>query len=422
MVAAPVDENRHSLKRLVTAIKASRGRLQLLVAVCDNWRYRDEVIATYEGELAERGVQCYRVKIDAKQPSLKRSLAELAQTHTEIGNSRAMVTVLGMDELLGLRLNQAKSAQEKLFFSLQWTRESLRSFSLPVVLWLKPSMAAAIAKAAPDFWSWRSGVFEFSQPMAWRPERELQAERSKQVAEETQPSQSGNPAEIEVEIAALKETDPSSPLLGSLYNSLGKAYKEIINYSAAEAAYKEALRLREAASDPVDIATSLNDLALLYESMGRYGEAEPLYKRSLGLFEAQLGADHPDTASSLNNLAGLYRSMGRYSEAEPLYTRSLEIREAQLGADHPDTASSLNNLAGLYESMGRYSEAEPLYLRCLPILKKRLGPDHPNTKAGQNNFRYFLQQVVEAGQSNQLSDHPFTQALLQQIQQPADTP
>jgi hypothetical protein len=81
--------------------------------------------------------------------------------------------VLGADELLGLRLNQDKSALEKFFFSLQWTRESLRGFPLPLVLWLTPWIAAALANQAPDFWSWRGGVFEFSQPMAWAfaPER-----------------------------------------------------------------------------------------------------------------------------------------------------------------------------------------------------------------------------------------------------------
>ena len=170
-------------------------------------------------------------------------------------------------------------------------------------------------------------------------------------------------------------------------------------------------------ADHPNTAGSLNNVALLYNAMGRYPEAEPLFVRSLSIYEQQLGADHPNTALSLSNLAGLYNAMGRYPEAEPLLVRSLSIREQQLGADHPDTASSLNNLAELYNAMGRYPEAEPLYLRALEIFLSRLGENHPNTEKVWSNFIYFLQQAISAGQDSQLSQHPTTQAMLQQLRE-----
>jgi tetratricopeptide (TPR) repeat protein len=150
--------------------------------------------------------------------------------------------------------------------------------------------------------------------------------------------------------------------------------------------------------------------------------------RSLDIRERLLGADHPDTATSLNNLAGLYSSQGRYEAAEPLYIRSLEILEQVLGADHPATATSLNNLAGLYSSQGRYEAAEPLYLRCLEIFLEKLGQDHPNTQTVQKNFRSFVQTVIEAGGASlaeqsraaELSDHPLTQAILQELTAPPE--
>ncbi|MBI4781936.1 MAG: tetratricopeptide repeat protein [Oscillatoriophycideae cyanobacterium NC_groundwater_1537_Pr4_S-0.65um_50_18] len=165
------------------------------------------------------------------------------------------------------------------------------------------------------------------------------------------------------------------------------------------------------------VATSLNNLAALYESTGRYSDAEPLYVRSLQIREQQLGADHPDTALSLNNLAALYQSTGRYSDAEPLYVRSLQIREQQLGADHPDTALSLNNLAELYRTTGRYSDAEPLYLRAVVIFYHRLGDTHPSFQTVWSNFIEFLRQVIQAGQTAQLSAHPTTQDVLEQLQE-----
>jgi tetratricopeptide (TPR) repeat protein len=109
--------------------------------------------------------------------------------------------------------------------------------------------------------------------------------------------------------------------------------------------------------------------------------------------------------------------MGRYPEAEPLYVRSLSIGEQQLGADHPDTAMSLNNLAALYRAMGRYPEAEPLFLGALEILFNRLGENHPNTQTVWSNFIDFLQEAMSAGQDSQLSQHPTTQAMLQQLRE-----
>jgi hypothetical protein len=67
--------------------------------------------------------------------------------------------------------------------------------------------------------------------------------------------------------------------------------------------------------------------------------------------------------------------------------------------------------------MGRYSSAEPLYLRALDISVKKLPPDHPSIQSRQNNFRNMVQAALEAGQADQLSEHPTTQAILQQLRE-----
>jgi hypothetical protein len=47
----------------------------------------------------------------------------------------------------------------------------------------------------------------------------------------------------------------------------------------------------------------------------------------------------------------------------------------------------------------------------------RLGNTHPNTQTGVGNFRYFVQQVIEAGQTAQLSDHPMTRRAIEYLTQ-----
>lgn len=61
-----------------------------------------------------------RVRIDLRQPSLKQSLQAHVEQEPELATSAAaVVTILGSDELLGLRLNQERSALEQFLFSLQ---------------------------------------------------------------------------------------------------------------------------------------------------------------------------------------------------------------------------------------------------------------------------------------------------------------
>jgi tetratricopeptide (TPR) repeat protein len=241
--------------------------------------------------------------------------------------------------------------------------------------------------------------------------------------------------------------------LATLYNSQGR-------YSEAESLYRDALTLHQRllGDDHPDVATSLNNLAELYRSQGRYSEAEPLYRDALTLCQRLLGDDHPDVATSLNNLAELYWSQGRYGEAEPLYRDALTLRQRLLGDDHPDVATSLNNLAALFEAQGRYGEAEPLAVQALQTSAKALGETHPDVgirlgnlaslRVAQSNFAEveamflqafsifvnsvgaehpytnetfnrlcrFVATVQAAGQVPILSDHPLTQALLQQIE------
>jgi hypothetical protein len=74
----------------------------------------------------------------------------------------------------------------------------------------------------------------------------------------------------------------------------------------------------------------------------------------------------------------------------------------------------------LYQSQGRYGEAEPLFVRTLAIFMTVLGENHPRTQTAWKNFVYLVQQAIDAGKAGNLSDHPMTQALLQQLQATID--
>lgn len=180
--------NQRELGRLMVSLRANDQRLDLLLAVCDHPDLRDRLIQHYENLLQTEGFATYRAKLNPKEPSLKETLAELVRYNPPLQQgARSVVTVLGAAELFGVRLSDDKSEQEKFFFSLQWTREALREFEFPVVIWLSDPVATEVARQAEDFWSWRSGVFEFeAEPL---PGKTLPMQQFQEMARSVEQSQ-----------------------------------------------------------------------------------------------------------------------------------------------------------------------------------------------------------------------------------------
>jgi tetratricopeptide (TPR) repeat protein len=360
------------------------GTLQLLIAVCENDALRYEMIERYEQALKPEA-QVWRVTLDPIEPSLRQALYELTVQQTLTDYSAQIVTVLGAEKL-------DSEALKKFWGYLQWTREGLRAFPWPIVLWVPQRLLKEMTKKAPDFWRWRGGIFLFTlqTPSELSP-TELMS--SGEFSSSSSSLFSVEQLEDSLE-KAIQQWGEDSPKLASLYGQLGKAYGQQIEQGHYTTVGQEASRAEQLlqkainqSSQPSDfLAENLNNLAGLYRSQGKYAEAEPLIERSLTIWENQLGEDHPSVATSLNNLALLYKSQGKYEEAEPLYLRSLAIMEKQLGENHPLVATSLNNLAGLYGSQEKYAEAEHLIARSLAIDEKVYGENHPEIATDLNNL------------------------------------
>jgi CHAT domain-containing protein len=141
---------------------------------------------------------------------------------------------------------------------------------------------------------------------------------------------------------------------------------------------ERSLEMREQVlgTEHLDVAETLNRLAVIYVTKNEFAKAEPLYQRALAIREKSLGADHLFVTNSLENLAHLHRLKGDYDKAEPLYQRALSIREKVLGPDHLAVGNTLRILGFLYISKGDYAKAEPTYQSALAIFEKAWGRDH----------------------------------------------
>jgi tetratricopeptide (TPR) repeat protein len=382
------EANAEMYDRLLVSIEAGIGLLQIFIAVCDADRQREQIIAEYERELAP-AIGHYRVELDPQEPSLRYAVASVvtAQENT-------IVTVLGA-ETLGLS-GQNDESLDKFFGYLQWTREALREFQIPIVLWIPSRIFKELTKRSPDFWSWRNGVFQFQVESSLATNESIDSSANN-IDQDDRLNSVLSVEQLEESLAkAIAKWGTDSSNVVMLYAQLGNSYSQRLRsgksldrereFTLAQDYFQRSIELLSKFEQLNALAKFSNELAFLYYSLGKYAEAEPLYVRSLAIREQKLGANHPDTANSLNNLAGLYESTGRYKEAEPLFVRSLAISEQELGANHPNTANSLNNLASLYGSTGRYKEAEPLFVRSLAISERELGANHPDTAKSLNNL------------------------------------
>ena len=382
-----INANEQTYLSLLVSLEAGIGMLQIFIAVCDADRQRENIIANYERDLAPNH-NIYRVYLDSQEPSLKQAITQQVTL-----TKNAIAIVLGAETLGSFNQNESL---KKFFGYLQWTREALRELKMPIILWIPLRIYDQISKQAPDFWSWRNGVFHFqSEPSLVQ--GDLLINQSRGIIQDNQASSVFSPEQLEASLAeAIQQWGANSSKIEVLYSQLGTLYAERVESAKSTDRQKELILAQEYLEKAIVLqtkfqkleakASSLNNLAELYESQGRYNDAEPLYLQSLDIRKRQLGNDHLDVAQSLNNLAELYESQGRYNDAEPLYLLSLDIRKRQLGNDHPDVASSLNNLALLYKSQGKYNEAEPLYQQALALYQKHLGNDHPAVAQSFNNL------------------------------------
>ena len=371
----PQIDNEESYTDLVMAIEFSNpDRVSLFIAVCDVDRVQQETIDRYTQQLSS-DFRAYQVNINHQHLSVSRLVSELIEQESYLQNAgKAVISVVGATGLSPFKLgtDSTKSDRDTFFGYLQWTRESFNNFHLPIVLWVSKDIYDLMLSEAPDFWSWREGVFFFkSDPIestviglkspsisfreSFATDRDLALAASESISIE----------DLQQLINQTIERNSESPLLVTLYNRLGRQYVDRLNTGKYD------------------------------NYVGEQNLAIECFEKAINLASNSTTKADTELATSLNNLARLYYLIGKYAQAEPLYVRALAIKEKQLGSNHPDTATSLNNLASLYESISKYAEAELLFVRALEIVEKSLGNNHPNTQAIRENLEILRQQLVK---------------------------
>jgi tetratricopeptide (TPR) repeat protein len=210
-----------------------------------------------------------------------------------------------------------------------------------------------LVRRSPDFYDWRSGVFEFptdEEVLALEDSRVIEEEDYKQYLSLT-------PQERYEKILEIRELIDQSDLEGKghLWRKIGHLYSAGKEYEEALASYDQALQWN------ADRFSAWFYRGLALGKLGRYEEALASYDKTLQL--------QPDYYHAWRNRGWVLRKLGRYEEAVASYDQALQLQ--------PDYYQAWDNRGIALTDLGRYEEALASYDKALQKALQ-LKADYPN--------------------------------------------
>ena len=227
-------------------------------------------------------------------------------------------------------------------------------------------------RRSPDFFDWRSGVFEFPTD----PEI-VEKESSRILAEgDYQKYLTLTPQAQRQKIVEIQELLPENHQTpedkAHLLFELGNLLHAAKEYKEAVASFDQALKIK-----PEDDLAWNNRGNALY-NLGRYEQAVASFDQALKI--------KPDHDEAWNNRGIALDNLGRYEEAVASYDQALKIK--------PDYDLAWNNRGIALRDLGRYEEAVASYDQALKIK-----PDKDSAWYGKA-CSYALQGNVELAVEN----------------------
>jgi len=215
---------------------------------------------------------------------------------------------------------------------LNQQRERFRDeFNICFVFLLGSFLFKYFIHRAPDFFDWRSSVFEFSpQPEQWAKTlidlgnaytERIRGDRSENLEQAIAAYQSA--LQVFTREAFPKQWAKTLINLGNAYTKRIRGDR-LENLEIAIAAYQSALQVFTREAFPEQWAKTLISLGNALHNTDRYEEAIKLYKEALNI--SQIIADRQGEASSVENLGDSYYSLGQYQKAIEFYSQALDIQ------------------------------------------------------------------------------------------------
>jgi tetratricopeptide (TPR) repeat protein len=271
---------------------------------------RDQVMTDLRSRLAPLPVYNFTFTAERANP-----LAYLEQLPTEVREKRTIVFLYDLTR-----------GGERVWGYLEMQREALADHPHGLIFWLTLGERGEAVRRAPNFWSQRSGVFDFTIV----DETALAQARGQWAG---QPVRFVDRADWERQVRLYqglleeyrRSDDVSVDTLLDLYDKLFRLHHVVGNYRRSDELAHRQLTLAGESDNRAGLAASYNNIGLIYADRGDYEAALEWYQKSVEIAE-ELG-DRAGLAISYNNIGWLYLEEGNLEQGAAYLEKALALAE-----------------------------------------------------------------------------------------------
>ena len=350
----------------------------------------------------------------SQQPDLRFLRDEIVQrlpTIKQHPDQKLVLVVLGLKEAIGVNL---QGDYPPVLQDLNFVRDAYkRTVPHPILFFLPDYAITRLAKFAPDFWAWRSGVFLFQTPQVTKdyaraetldsdhpigfsglPESLDRITKLESLLMDCRPSpgRATTTADLSTcntllhqlgvaylsrreaakaqnylqEALTLAQQRDDAPLAAEITQVLGRTLTQQRQFEAAERAYQSALAQFRQLGNQRGEANTLFYLGDVELDLRNFAQAETYYQQCLAI-EQSLGDDY-STASTYHNLGMVAEQQGRFDDAIAFYQKALDLKEA--AGDTYGAASTYHELGRVAQAQRRFEDAIAFYQKALKICEE----------------------------------------------------
>lgn len=348
-----------------------RLRRQILIAVCDDLHLRNTLVTRLETELTESQTASALVslKLNLNQPNVWSAIAQWYAQHQE--TTAIGFQILGVEHLT----RQSPTKQWSFLRHLRTVENYLPRLEPAIVLWISSPWLCCIQQSAPEFWRWRTGVFEFVGEPTPTDEDNSVAEPPREDPEEnpasSQLSQSPDTPALATE---LQKDEPQPTLLQQTLAEIEQLDRQGISTEHQAQAYRKLAEVCRARLQTEPLSEGeLTAMIEAYdqiieiledETQNPLGESETLdWLNDLGtLHWMRFRQQQSATLSNPAAICDLEQSIIFYQKAlvnsDPeTYSSGYARLQKNLGAAYSDLATIREPVNNLKQAIAAYTEA-----------------------------------------------------------------
>ena len=291
-------------------------------------------------------------------------IKELPKIEKE-ANKKLVLIIQGLEKSIGVFGEYPPFLQD-----LNFVRDAYKRTVPHPILFILPDYAInRLAKFAPDFWAWRSGVFRFKTLEKTRENAINQTLESHIEIDRVEPQEKKERIEIlqsllmEYNRTGEQTNDGNLRRYSNILLELGTAYISQYKSDGAGEYLAEALQIAEKLGDVNFKRQVLNKIGDAFAKERKFEAAINYYQQGLNI--AQELNNRNGESYALFNLGNAYLNLRQFLEAKEYYQQCLAIYQEL--DDHDSQARTYHQLGYVAQEMREYAQARDFYQQALDI-------------------------------------------------------